>query len=302
MVVKPPASLDIASLFRDIQHTARVAEVPCQADKVRPILEAYQDYFTCAAVALRTTNKPPGQRELSVRYIDIEQPHDPYAIALEHGFLTETGHPIDRFFRDVDAHYPILGYGIDLGVGHGFEKVWPLFSAALPIEDAYALPSMPASVQRYDDYFKTYDLRLFSLFAIDYWHKTMNIYFPVKKPGAYPPDRVAEMIADLGCQVPDDEELALNAQTGIIYLTFSWDSDRCERLSFGVPHVPKAQFPTHLDPVFARLFDDTPVRADEARGAFMTAYAPDNRDYLKIEIDYTGTMFNALGAAIQVMP
>lgn len=303
MEAQAKRQLDLERLSRDIATTAALCDVPYKEDVIRTILEVYEDYFLSAAVSFRTTNRPAGKRDLSIRYVDVQNPQgDPYDRALKHGFLTQEGHPIENLIPDAKTAYPILGYGIDLGASHGFEKIWPLFSEAIPIEKAYDLPAMPDSVRNYADYFAKYDLNLFSLFAVDYWHKTMNIYFPIKDPTPYPPERIAAMIADLGFQVPSQEELELNAQTGIIYYTFSWDSPHCERLSYGVPHMLERDFPTHLDPLFARLYQEAPTLTDEPRCAFMTAYGPNNSDYLKIEIDYTGTMMMALGAAIMVLP
>lgn len=300
--MNPPTNspLDLDQLYHDISTTAGLVDVPVDEPVVRQILDVYQDHFRQGSVAFRTTTHPPGKRELSVRYIDLEQDHDPYTMAVQHGLLAETGHPIERLFADVVAHYPILGYGIDMGVSHGMEKIWPLFSKSLTIDDLFKLPSMPPSVRNYVDHFARFDLNTHTLFAIDYEHKTMNIYFPVKQPGQYPAERIAAMIEDLGLEVPGDEELAINTQTGIIYHTFDWESDHCRRLSFGVPHVPEHDFPTTLHPVFERMFD-APVVASERRGSIQTAYTRNGTgDYLKIEIDYTGTMMMALGAAINV--
>jgi hypothetical protein len=295
--------LDIQELYQNIEIVADLVDVPVDRDQVRRILDVYREQFQWGAVSFRTTTKPVGKRELSVRYIDIEHDHDPYAMALEHGLLAKEDHPIDRFLDDARTHYPMMAHGVDIGVSHGIEKIWPLFNAALPVDDLFKLPSMPAAVKHYTDHFAKYDLKLFTLFAIDYYNKSMNIYFPIKYPGQYPPERCADMISDLGFTVPSPEELAINATTGIIYYTFTWESLKCERLSFGVPHVPVDQFPSHLHPVFERMCSKMPLVAPERKASIQTAYLPDSRkDYLKIEVDYTGTMMMALGATIMLIP
>ncbi|MBN1563450.1 MAG: hypothetical protein JXA10_06415 [Anaerolineae bacterium] len=298
-------NVDIQELYRHIEIVAEMAEVPVDQEQVKRILNVYQAQFEQGAVSFRTTTKPVGKRELSVRYIDVENDHDPYAMALDNGLLTEEGHPIERLLADAREQYPMMCYGVDVGASHGIEKIWPLFDAALPVEDLFKLPSMPESVRAYTDHFAKFDLELFTLFAIDYHNKSMNVYFPIKYPGQYPPERCAEMISDLGFQVPDDEELAVNAHTGIIYYTFTWESPQCERFSFGVPHVPvpSEQFPMHWHPVFERLCNEMPVLAPERKASVQTAYLPDSsKDYRKIEIDYTGTMMMALGATIMLIP
>ena len=190
----------------------------------------------------------------------------------------------------------MLGYGIDFSVKHGFEKVWPFFSEALPTEEALSLTSMPYSVRNYRDHFARFGLDRFSLMAVDYWNKTANIYFMIKDASLYPPERIAAMIQDLGFKVPSQEELEINAKTVCIYHTFSWESDQVERLCF-VLAGPADQIPTHIDPLFTRFVNETPIQAEHHQFTYNTTYAR-RGDYLKIEADYTGTIANALGAAM----
>ncbi len=295
--------LDLDQLCRDVEIIAQMVEAPVNKAVVKKVLETYQEQFHRGAVAFRTTSRPAGKRELSLRYLDNVS-HDPYAMALEHGLLVEEGHPIERLYAE-SQRYPLMCQGVDIGVSHGIEKIWPMFNVALSVEDLFKFPSMPESVRAYTDYFASYDLKLFTLFALDYYNKSINIYFPIRRPGQYPPERCAAMISDLGFKTPSAEELALNAKTGIIYYTFTWDSPRCERLSFGLPHipVPSAQFPAHLHPVFERLCNNMPVAASERRASLQTAYLPGgDKDYLKIEVDYTGTIMALLGATIMLVP
>ncbi len=82
-------------LFEDIVKTTSIVEVSCDEKSTWKLLNAYEDFFSNSAVALRTTNKPPDERDLSVRYVELEKKHDPFDIALEHGFITKEGHPIE---------------------------------------------------------------------------------------------------------------------------------------------------------------------------------------------------------------
>lgn len=296
--------LDLDRLCTDLEVIAEMTEVQINQEVVQKILDAYGEHFEQGGVAFRTTNHPKGKRELCLRYLNAN-PHNPYAIALEHGLLTKVGHPIERLYADANERYPMICRGIDVGVTHGIEKIWPLFNVAVPVKDLFEIPSMPESVKSYADHFAKYDLKLFEGFAINYYQKSMNIYFLINRPGQYPPERCAEMIRDLGFTVPSDDELAINAKTGIIYHTFTWESPRCERLSFGVPHVPVPSdpYPGRLHPVFERLCNEMPVVAPQRKAAISTAYLADHsKDYLKIEVDYTGTFAAVLGAQIALIP
>lgn len=295
--------LDLPQLVSDTRTIAGMVGVAPTDDHIQRLLEAYQPHFVGGAVGMRTTNKPVQQRELSLRYMDPMTPHDPYAIALEHGLLARDDHPIHAFMTETQATLPVMGYGIDAGVSHGFEKIWPLFGEAVPMERIYAMKSVPPAVQRYDEHFKTYDFTLCSLFAVDFWNKSMNVYFMFRERDKYPPERTVQMIRDLGLTLPADErELDINALALTIYYTFTWESQKVERLCFGVAHAPGDAAHVRIDPLFARLADDAPSPVPDLKHAIGTTYTPDNRNYLKIELDYSGKLFYALTGALNALP
>ena len=298
---KPQRALDLDQFMRDICRTAEILHVPCDQGKVQTILEAYRPRFLDSGVALRTTNHPVEQRNLSVRYLNFTLPEDnPYAVALERGLLSPDEHPVFRLYDDVRATFPIIGSGVDATVRSGMQKIWP-FLPNLALEDVYKLPSLPESVRQHDDYFKKYGLGVVSLLAIDYWHKTMNVYFNFLPPGPnmpHPKEKIAGMITDLGFELPSEAEMAINQGNVVVYYTFDWESSRCLRASFVIPHVPADKFPVHLDPFFAEIVGQVPTLSEPVLVGLQTAYTWDKRNYLKIEFDYSGTMVQALARAL----
>ena len=287
-------------LYTDIVRTAGLVGVTCNKAAAWPVLEAYEEFFTGSAVAFRATSKPQPASDLSVRYLDMEKPHDPYAIAVDHGLYTPQGHPVEAVLPELREHFPMLGYGIDMGVKHGFEKIWPFFVTAISMEQAYTLPSFPASVKAHAEYFARYDLKWFSLMALDYWKKTLNIYFMVNKPGLFPPDKVEGMIWDLGFRVPSAQELEYNSRVVGVYYTFSWDSPLVERMSFGMAAAAD-QVPLSLTPVYEPIVTQAPFQTDERKFVYATCYTR-HYDYYKIEMDYTGTIADALMQSVVALP
>ncbi len=285
--VKPTP--DYETFMQDVKKTAALIEAPCNMDMIRDIFGTYWPYCEAGWLSFRTTTKP--NRELSVRYIDCTTPHDPYKIAVEHGYLKPTGHPIEQLIYDLRDHFPPLGYGVDAAASYGIEKIWPLVQSAVKIEDLYTLPSMPPSMRNCDAYFKKYDLKWTSLYAIDYRNKSMNIYFMFPERGHFSPETTGEMISDLGFTPPDLDELKVNSQVGALYYTFDWDAPTCTRISFAVPHQPASNFPMHWDAKIARLMREAPTMLHEIRGSAQTAYTAKG-NYRKVEIDYTGMEFS----------
>jgi hypothetical protein len=285
--VKPTPDYEV--FCQDVAKAAALIEVPCNMEMVRSIFATYWEYCHSGWLSFRTTTKP--NRELSVRYIDVNIPHDPYAIAVEHGYLMPQGHPVEQLIYDLRDNFPTLGYGVDLSASYGMEKIWPLVQTAVRVEDLYDLPSMPRSLQATDAYFKKYDLKWTSLYAIDYRHKSMNIYFMFPERGHFSPATTGEMIRDLGFEVPDQAELEVNSQVGALYYTFTWDSPVCTRISYAVPHQPASGFPMEWDEKFARLMQQCPTMLHEIRGSAQTAYSAKG-NYRKIEVDYTGMEYS----------
>jgi hypothetical protein len=291
--------IDFQKFYDEIEYVAELAETPCNRDVFQPILEVYKQQFDGGVASFRTTTKPVGKRELDVRYIDVMQPHDPYQMALDHGFLTEIGHPMESLMREIQQRLPVLGYGVDASVSRGFTKIWTLFRETVPVADLLALPSVPPAVKDYEDLFAARHLRRISLVAMDFIARNFNIYFMFRNPETNPSDQASSLINSLKFNLPSDEEQALFSRCGDLHFTFTWDSPVCERLSFVVLHAPEPQFPKHLDPLFPRLFAGFPTLRDQRYGSIQSAYSQLHGDYLKVEMDYTG-MGMAMRAAMDI--
>ncbi|MBI5958385.1 MAG: hypothetical protein HY866_06615, partial [Chloroflexi bacterium] len=212
----------------DIKAAAEIAGAPCQDDVVWAILNAYETYFSEDAVAFRITTK--ATPELNVRYQTL-RPHDPYAIALEHGFLKRVNHPAHDVVTELRAKRPDAGFLIDIGVTHGFEKIWGFFATPLSIEEVCALKSTPQSLRSHLDLFKHYGLNWVSVVGVDYLSHTTNPYF---MKGSFPnsPEIAAQMVVDMGFELPSAEDNNFNSGAFVLYPTFTWDSSSVERVSF----------------------------------------------------------------------
>lgn len=287
MVPIPTLNTDLTDLLSDTVKAANVVGVPCDKEKVWPLIKAYGDRFADSSLAFRTTTHPQHQRDLSLRYTNFFTPHDPYAIAVENGFLVEEGHPIEKLMYEAQERFPMFGHGIDISVRNGLEKIWPWFRGRMPIEEIAALPSIPKAVGDHIEYFKKYNLNGVILFALDYRNKTMNLYF-IDPPGTYTPDQIGGMIGDLGFKVPPQEELELNTTCTFIYHTFRWDSPQVERLCY-VLSAPEEAMPAHMDPIFEQFIKGVPHKSETAFFTYNTTYAR-RGDYMKIEADYTGIL------------
>jgi hypothetical protein len=288
-ILEPARSLE--RVRADIAATATLVDAPYDEGLTASLLSAYREFFVGSPVSFRTTTKP--KRELNVRYVELEKPHDPYKIARDKALLSSHDHPVDTVLDFIQERFPILGYGIDIGVAYGLEKIWPFFPhRPQPVADICRLPQLPPSIRSHLDYFRAFDLNAVSLFAVDYRYKTINLYF-MKPPGAYQADTLRHMFEQLGFNAPEPELLGHCTNAVPIYYTFSWDSARIERLCFGVPVMEAGIVPAHLDPVISRFVAGAPFLS-RAQMYLFNITAGRTADFVKIENDYTGTMISLM--------
>jgi len=288
-------------LYQDITLAAAICEVaPINEDKFVPVLRAYSPFFTQLGVGMRTTDHPVDKRELDVRDLDYTRPNDdPYPLAVKQRFIVTEGHPIEDVVPELQAKYAFAGYGIDVGVRHGFKKVWALPQAGIPIEELYRLRCLPDSVRLNRDYHEKYGFHTVSLLAFDYRNRTVNFYFVASDRSKFTPEMIGTQISDLGFKMPPADELLLNSQTVCIYLTYSWDSPRIERLCHVLGGLVGVT-PLNFSPLLRRFAEQAPVITDQRKVMYSNTYSAKG-DYWKLELDYTGNIGAAAGYAISVV-
>jgi len=147
-------------------------------------------------VSFRTTSKPLERRDLSVRYMEFDKPHDPFAMALRMGLLPQR-HPIEKVIPQLQSDCQLMGYGVDVGMSYGLEKIWPFFSADVPLDEFYALSSMPSHLKRYDAHFRRYGIKGVQLVGLDFRNKTFNIYCAFTHDHPMTLELLTQMLNDL---------------------------------------------------------------------------------------------------------
>lgn len=276
---------DLESLYSAVADTARVLGVPCERDKLWPILRVYEFGFTDAAVALRTTTRARRSGELSVRYIAPAGDTDPYLLALDQKFATRTNHPVDRLYHEIQDRGSVMFRGVDVGVPSGFEKIWSIYldDGSKTVEAMSQTPAMPSGVGRNLDYFSRHGLKNITGIAVDFRSRSVNVYFPFT--GTRTTENISKMIGDLGFQIPKKDELELCREAFSVYFTFTWDSPEIERVCFPI-QVPEADLvPTHLDPLIERFVQG--ARFDNEDRAYVYAIVSSRQGpYYKIENFY----------------
>ncbi len=285
------------NLERMVEDTIQICSmvgVSNDKEAIWQVLEAYKQFFTGSSISIRTTTKPVEKRDVSIRYVELMQMHDPdaYTTAIEKGLIQNDGHIIHDAIKEAINTFQIMGYGIDLDTRIGLSKIWP-FVVPGTIDPIFSMKYYPKSVQNYSNYFKKHGLDIFSLFAFDFSNKTTNIYFMLSNPENNTLDACKGLVSDLGFTLLSDEIMEKCAQAAHLNYTFSWDSNKVERICFGITCQNADEVPTELHPLIKKFVDTSPFQSEIHKFIYGVTFAPKGI-YYKIENDYNGTMVDFL--------
>jgi hypothetical protein len=285
---------DLDQLVKDMGVLCEIVGIEHKEQKIREVLDAYKPFFKGSPLSIRTTTKPVAKRDVSARYVELMMPHevDPYIIALNKGFIEKNGHPIHDLNQEIPKVFQIMGYGVDLDARVGLAKIWP-FIVPDSIDPLFSMKYFPESINTYKSYFKDHNLNIFSLFALDFLHNTTNIYFMLKDPSKNSIESCIGLVEDLGFESAPIDVMEKCSEAAHLNYTFSWDSDRIERLCFGITCESAEEVPIHLHPLMKEYVERSPFQSKVKKFIYGVTFKPDGL-YYKIETDYNGTMADFL--------
>lgn len=280
----------LASVRSAVEESARLLDVPCSPEVIRPILTAYQDVLATSAITFRVVTDDGNGPDLDCRCTMIPADVDPYAIATSHGLTERTGHPAGALLSEICERFPVDCHGIDFGVAGGFKKTWQFFPPDAPQEvPALAgLPSMPRALAGNAGFFARYGLSSkVTVTGIDYPHRTVNAYFGELPPDCLEPEVITSMLHDIGLPDPSEQMLRLGQQAFNINVTLSWDSSKIERLSFYVITQDPAAFGIQFEPRIEKFARNAPCTFAVIDRKFICAVASaDTGEYYKLAVPY----------------
>ncbi|MGW4767421.1 aromatic prenyltransferase [Nocardia sp. NPDC004278] len=273
---------ELEDLYAAIEKSARLVNVPCARDAVRPTLTAYGRMLTQSVISFRVVTDARRSGDLDYRFLTLPRDVDPYNIALSNKLIPETDHPVGALLDQVQKQCPIDSYGIDIGVVGGFKKIWPFFPAdgVQKVSELAALPAMPPSLADHARMFARHGLEdKVGLLGIDYYDKTMNVYFPGLPAECFAPRAIVSLHRDAGLPDPSDQFLSITEKAFDIYATISWESPRIERLCFPVITPDPRTLPVPIDPSFAQLVDKVPISTTDRRFTYAATSSPRGESY-----------------------
>lgn len=281
---------EVAELYSTIEESARLLDVPCSRDKVRPVLTAYADTFAHAAtvVAFRVATGVRHVGELDCRFTTHPKERDPYASALSAGLTAETGHPVGALLSDVQELCPIDSYAIDFGVVGGFKKVYSFFTPddLQELSRLAGISSMPHSLAANVDFFSRHGLDdRVGVIGIDYPHRTVNIYFNDVPAQCFESKTITSMLREIGLPDPSEQMLRLGQDAFGLYVTLDWDSPSVERICFAVTTTDLTTLPVRIEPAIEQFVKSVPYGDADRKFVYGVASSPEG-EYYKLESHY----------------
>ena len=224
---------EVEDVYSAIEESAQRVGAPCSREKIVPILTAYGDALADAGIVLSvsTGEHPPAELDYTIT-VPTQGP-DPYATAVEHGFVARTDHPAATLLSDIREQVPVSEYFIDGGVVAGFSKIYAHFPFdPLTVERLAALPSMPRAVAENADLFARHHLHQAAMIGIDYRRRTVNLYFAGLPAEFGEAENILSLQRELGLPRPDGELLEFARKSFRVYVTLSWDSAQVKRICY----------------------------------------------------------------------
>jgi len=279
----------VAELYSAIEQSARLLDVPCAPDTVRPVLHAYRETLPEAVIAFRVGTGTRYQGDIDWRFT-VPRDVDPYAVARAHGLTDRPDHPIADLLTDVRQRCPVDSFGVDFGVVGGFKKIYVFFPAddMQSLSRLAAVPSMPRGLADKLDFFTRHGLadHKVNVFGIDYRHRSVNVYFGALPEQCRQPATIRAMVGELGLPQPSEQMVRLGERAFGIYTSLGWESSRIDRYCFAVMTPDAATLPVPIEPRIERFLSSMPHGGTDTRFVYYAAVSAADDEHYKLQSYY----------------
>ena len=262
-------SATVAQVYSAIEEASGLLDVPCDRERVWPILSAYEEAIPNAVIVCSMATGESGDGELDYTVtVPAGEGDDPYAVALAEGFADATDHPVGVLLQQAKEHSAIAGYAIDCGVVGGFKKTYAFFPLTdlAQVAKLTQLPAMPPALAANAERLAAHGLAdNVTMLGVDYKHHTVNVYFGRLPDGALTPEWILDLLRSLGLPDPTGQMVEFAANAFAVYITMNWDALEIERICFAVITPDQNALPSRIDPEIAHFARNAPHSNDGDR-------------------------------------
>jgi 4-hydroxyphenylpyruvate 3-dimethylallyltransferase len=272
----------------DVRTAAARVGAPFSDSATRRMREIFAEGFTTGAALWKTTNRPGDT--LSYRFYSRRRT-DTVGIAeraglMPHGEQAALGALVTSWSA-LNGGAPVQS--CDFDASGGLAKTWIFLAGTLPLDEVLGAPDVPGSLRRLSPRLRDQGLEHVRYCAVDYPHRSANLYFRVRGPfstsqldaitslagAAHQPTR---KVAELAEYLPRGDYVAA--------VTVGTDTGVVERVAFYATQLPDDGLPA-LDPRLARFFASVPCYDERAVNVVAWSFGAHSA-YLKAERSWFG--------------
>jgi 6-linalyl-2-O,3-dimethylflaviolin/7-geranyloxy-5-hydroxy-2-methoxy-3-methylnaphthalene-1,4-dione synthase len=280
---------DAEEICSAVTETAGLLGIACSRDRIWPILSTYAEAFQHAMpLAFRLVTGAHRAGDLDCRFVTYPKDRNPLPLALSRGLVPETSHPVASVLPAVEERFPVEGFGIDFGVVSGFTKIYAGFApdGLQQLSKLAAVPAMPPGLAGNADFFVRHGLEdKIAFVAVDYPHRTVNVYFNDVPAVCFEAGTVRSMLREIGLPEPSERMLGLGSRAFGLYVTLSWDSPAIQRYCFGVTTSDLSSLPVPVDPQLEKFARIVPYGGADRKFVYGVAATAEG-EYYKLETHY----------------
>lgn len=256
-------------LYSAIEESAGLVGAPFSRDKVWPILAAFPGAFGDGGIVFSVHAGEHHAEELNYAFTVPPEIGDPYAHALNRGFIAETAHPVNDLLSDIEQRCSVSENFVDCGVVGGFRKLYAHFPRDLKkVSELADIPSMPPAVGENVSLFTRYGLDRVAMIGINYKEEALSLYFQFDAETRPAQETFRAMLYEFGLAEPDERLLAFAHNTLRANVTLSWVTSKIIRVALApAPRrgVSPGVVPARIEPPVERFATCAPRTYDGER-------------------------------------
>ncbi|MBN2004255.1 MAG: hypothetical protein JXA21_12950 [Anaerolineae bacterium] len=282
--------VSVDDFLSNLKAVAKTCSVEIQEEKLLPALNCYKDPLEYETVYIKTTNRDLTPREFFIRPGNAAKWFDLAAMAKDHGLADFYDNPLYKAYLSICNEVGAVGSMVDISVDGEIKKFYAYFAhKAQPLGRIRKCENLPESILKNSAMLESLGLKRFAIFGVDFQHNSFNFYYHTDELRL---DRakLESIFKALDFRLPSEAMLKELESAATIYFTFTYTSDRIERLCFTRIYEDSMEKPVELVPELREFIEEAPIKT--AKRNLLMGFTFDKKGcYLKVELDYRSSLY-----------
>ncbi len=278
------------TFLSNLKAIAKTCGVEIQEEKLLPVLNCYREPLEYETVYIKTTNRDLTPREFFIRPGSAAKWFDLAAMARDHGLADFYDNPLYKVYLSICNEVGAVGSMVDINVEGEIKKFYAYFAhKAQPLERIGKCENLPESLFKNSALLKSLGLERFVIFGVDFQNNSFNFYYHTDELGLCRA-KLESIFTALDFQLPSAAILKELENAATIYFTFTYTSDRIERLCFTRIYEDSMEKPVEFAPALREFIEEAPIKTAK-RNLLMGFTFEKKGGYLKVELDYRSSLY-----------